>query len=277
MNSFTTLVLLGSSVMLAWACSGEASSTAPAPGVAPVEETMGDAGEPAADSAGDAKTSMPKPDSGSCVQTVFYRDSDDDGFGDPAKSMSTCTKPSGYVADKTDCNDSLATVKPTAREVCDQIDNNCDGTINGTVAEAAVCAAASGSYTGSYSILTEEKLGTAVVYSMLCTGTSVLSVDLSRTSVLTGSLNCSAPNVYEAGFSRTQSAQIDGRVFPNGSVEGTITHRFSDALGFGTRTFAFKGTLSGNRIVVSDTSNSWYPNPMSAFPWTLALTINASK
>jgi len=59
----------------------------------------------------------------------FYRDSDKDGFGDPDETVSViaCAAPAGYVTSWTDCNDDAAAVNPTAKEVCDHIDNDCDG------------------------------------------------------------------------------------------------------------------------------------------------------
>ena len=61
----------------------------------------------------------------------FFEDADGDGFGDAGVSISTCTTPSGYVTDSTDCDDTDAAVHPGADEVCDGIDNDCDGTVDG--------------------------------------------------------------------------------------------------------------------------------------------------
>jgi parallel beta-helix repeat protein len=60
----------------------------------------------------------------------YYADADGDGFGNPSESVSSCTAPSGYVVDNTDCNDSNAAINPGAAEVCDGIDNDCDGSID---------------------------------------------------------------------------------------------------------------------------------------------------
>jgi uncharacterized delta-60 repeat protein len=37
--------------------------------------------------------------------TIWYRDFDGDGFGDPKKSITASSQPAGYVANKEDCND----------------------------------------------------------------------------------------------------------------------------------------------------------------------------
>lgn len=62
-------------------------------------------------------------------QTVWYADSDADGFGiDGSGNKKQCQQPDDYVADATDCNDNAATVYPGHPEVCgDTLDNDCDG------------------------------------------------------------------------------------------------------------------------------------------------------
>ncbi|MFM7202976.1 MAG: MopE-related protein [Myxococcota bacterium] len=62
--------------------------------------------------------------------TTYYQDSDGDGYGNPSVSQSKCSKPTGYVADKTDCNDTNAAVKPGAVEQVNGIDDDCDGIID---------------------------------------------------------------------------------------------------------------------------------------------------
>ncbi len=63
--------------------------------------------------------------------TVWYADTDGDGYGDPAVSDVECYVPSGYVADNTDCDDSRALTNPGATEYCNQThDDDCDGDID---------------------------------------------------------------------------------------------------------------------------------------------------
>ena len=66
---------------------------------------------------------------GACT-TVFYRDSDNDGYGDATVTTTGCTPPAGYVTDKTDCNDNDNTIHPGATEICDGKDNDCNGQID---------------------------------------------------------------------------------------------------------------------------------------------------
>ncbi len=61
---------------------------------------------------------------------TWYADSDGDGFGDAAVTDIDCDRPSGYVPDDSDCDDSDSAVNPDATELCDGIDNDCDGDVD---------------------------------------------------------------------------------------------------------------------------------------------------
>ncbi|MBI5409459.1 MAG: putative metal-binding motif-containing protein [Nitrospirae bacterium] len=59
---------------------------------------------------------------------TYYRDADQDGYGNPAISVSKCLPPSGYISDNTDCNDSDWTVNPGKVEIFGNcIDDDCNG------------------------------------------------------------------------------------------------------------------------------------------------------
>ena len=59
---------------------------------------------------------------------VFYEDADNDGFGNPDVTATSCNDAvEGYLLDEnTDCDDNAATTYPGADEYCDGADNDCD-------------------------------------------------------------------------------------------------------------------------------------------------------
>ena len=78
-------------------------------------------------------------DDDTAVDSVqWYLDSDGDGFGDALQSVISCTPPSGYVADSTDCDDNLNTVYPLADEYCNGVDDDCNNTIDDAYALDAI-------------------------------------------------------------------------------------------------------------------------------------------
>ncbi len=64
------------------------------------------------------------------VLTTYYRDMDNDGFGNPSVTQMACSQPTGYVSNSTDCDDSDATAYPGGEEVCDSKDNDCNNVID---------------------------------------------------------------------------------------------------------------------------------------------------
>lgn len=63
---------------------------------------------------------------------TYYLDSDNDGFGNPANSITACgAPPAGYVASGDDCDDDEPLANPGLSEILyDGIDNNCDGNLD---------------------------------------------------------------------------------------------------------------------------------------------------
>ncbi|MEY4118907.1 MAG: hypothetical protein RLZZ116_2235, partial [Planctomycetota bacterium] len=62
------------------------------------------------------------------VFTDYFVDGDADGFGSSGSTaQSACAPVVGRVANSLDCNDSDASIKPGAAELCDLIDQDCDG------------------------------------------------------------------------------------------------------------------------------------------------------
>ena len=62
--------------------------------------------------------------------SIWYQDRDEDGYGDPARTKVSCSAPSGYLADDSDCDDLSVSTHPGADEYCNDEDDDCDGTID---------------------------------------------------------------------------------------------------------------------------------------------------
>ena len=63
--------------------------------------------------------------------TTYYRDADDDGFGNSGNSVvAGPTPPPGYVANDGDCDDTNDEIYPGATEQCDGADDDCDGIVD---------------------------------------------------------------------------------------------------------------------------------------------------
>lgn len=62
---------------------------------------------------------------------VWYRDADEDGYGDVGDAQRACAAPPGYVARFGDCDDVDVLQSPGAGEACDgTIDDDCDGAVD---------------------------------------------------------------------------------------------------------------------------------------------------
>jgi hypothetical protein len=61
-----------------------------------------------------------------CSGVTWYRDGDEDQFGDPNTSQSSCNPVPGYILDSSDCDDLDASVYPGAAQICDGVNNDCD-------------------------------------------------------------------------------------------------------------------------------------------------------
>ena len=69
-------------------------------------------------------------DGSGATGTLWYADSDADGYGDQGTSTTACSQPTGFVSNSLDCDDGNAATNPTSYEICDGVDNNCVGGID---------------------------------------------------------------------------------------------------------------------------------------------------
>ena len=75
-------------------------------------------------------------DSSASDAKTYYADADGDGEGDASVVIKACSRPSGAIGNKKDCDDTDADVYSSATEVCDDKDNDCDGDIDGDAVDA---------------------------------------------------------------------------------------------------------------------------------------------
>ena len=67
-------------------------------------------------------------ENGTADGTLFYEDGDGDGHGNAASTVVACAQPTGYVSSDDDCDDTDATISPSAAEDCNNnIDHDCNG------------------------------------------------------------------------------------------------------------------------------------------------------
>jgi formylglycine-generating enzyme required for sulfatase activity len=64
------------------------------------------------------------------VENTFFRDADEDGFGDAETTALACTSPDGFVDNDEDCDDTTALRAPGLTETCDDLDNDCDDEVD---------------------------------------------------------------------------------------------------------------------------------------------------
>ncbi len=60
------------------------------------------------------------------ARNTYYRDFDEDSFGDPDFIAVDCEIPMGFVENSLDCNDRNLYVNPDGTELCDGMDTDCD-------------------------------------------------------------------------------------------------------------------------------------------------------
>ncbi len=64
------------------------------------------------------------------LDSTWYLDSDNDGYGDEDLALVQCEQPSGYVLQGADCDDNDPLVFPGATELCNGKDDDCDGAVD---------------------------------------------------------------------------------------------------------------------------------------------------
>jgi hypothetical protein len=60
----------------------------------------------------------------------WYEDGDEDGYGDSASVVRSCTQPAGYLENGEDCDDNDNDISPVGIEECNGEDDDCDGVVD---------------------------------------------------------------------------------------------------------------------------------------------------
>ena len=158
------------------------------------------------------------------VLGMFYADADADGYGDPAAMVESCTMPSGYVTDDTDCDDTEGRSFPGNPELCDGVDNDCDpATSEDGTASFTDTAGTTTDFTASMtgSVLLSDA-GTYTV----CDGTWAVQLDIEADVVLQ-SANGAATTILTGEDTGTVVDVLDGYTV---EVDGfTLTAGFAEA------------------------------------------------
>jgi len=189
--------------------------------------------------------------------TVFYLDTDNDGFGVLSEPLQRCAIPEGYATESTDCNDEDIRIHPQAVEVCDDIDNDCDAlSTEGGLISAIIAG-------GERSNITMNQIYTSAQSQEIffCTGSHSVSIQSSADLELTGigavSLQPLLGSVLSqnGGNLRIENVEIEGSL---SFQESTVTlNEMELSLGGNTGLLIEGGSVSGNDIEITDSEGEY--------------------
>jgi hypothetical protein len=194
---------------------------------------------------------------------TWYVDDDVDGFGDATDSgTASCSQPSGYELDNTDCDDSENAINPDADEVCDGADNDCDASTGeddmatftdsaGTESDVSTDVSGSSSSPAAYTLSSEGELA-------FCDGTFYVNltveadVDIfgfngdATTAILDGGENASVIAIATDGL----EVGVADVTIQNGYGDTTVTANAGTSVGGG---IFCEGSSSEISLAIEDT------------------------
>jgi uncharacterized delta-60 repeat protein len=140
-----------------------------------------------------------------CNINTYYRDADNDGYGNIAVTTQACSLPTGYVNNNTDCNDNNATVHPGTIEICgNNTDDNCNGLVDENSMTATISPSGTVSLCQGTSLLLTANNGAGFTYqwyrnNLLLTGQTGITLTVTQPGnyyvVITNAGNCTATAV----------------------------------------------------------------------------------
>ncbi|MCO4764121.1 MAG: putative metal-binding motif-containing protein [Myxococcales bacterium] len=202
------------------------------------------AGKPGTCEDGDPCTIGDTCTSGTCIAgkkeacVNYYSDQDGDGFGQASLGC-LCKAPANAVTQKGDCNDTIKTVYPKAKETCDGLDEDCDGST-----DEAAC---TGMFPPGTADFKPKKPTTGDTYDTEATAT--FDAGPFGKVTLTGNVKKTAKD-KPATWCFAGPAKLSGAPFSLDKVQLKIC---KDAAGTITRTYAADLTIEGSKSSVSGT------------------------
>jgi pimeloyl-ACP methyl ester carboxylesterase len=195
------------------------------------------------------------------LASVYFRDSDLDGFGDAGSTISACTVPEGYVTNSTDCNDLNAQVNPSSAETCNAIDDNCNAVIDDSVIAVSISPYGSVSVCKKVRVtLTAEVTGTALTYQWKKNGNNISGA--TGSTYLTGENDAGTYTVAVAAEGGCSSVSGGTTITRLASPSVSITAGGLDLCGVGNillkatnnSSYTYQWQLNGSNIAGATTS-----------------------
>ena len=177
-------------------------------------------------------------DSSVTGQSTWYTDADLDGFGDAGSTTLACDEGAGVSSTGDDCDDDDAALNP---------ETGCEVDWSGT-------------YSGDLELNVDGGFAKDV-----CTGTGTVTIDVSKSPMITGTMKCSFASTL--AILGEQTVTLTGDIEADDSAAGEV-----DASGFISAEWT--GALSGNATLEGETSGS---ATVAGFPVTYEGTFSLDR
>lgn len=142
--------------------------------------------------------------------STYYQDLDHDDFGNTSTAILACFPPEGYITLGFDCNDLLASINPSALEICNSIDDNCDGNLDESVVET-ISITATGATTfcaGTGVTLTAVHTGTSLQWKR--NGNNIAGANFSNyLATVKGNYSCQTNSICGSNVSNSISVTVN--------------------------------------------------------------------
>lgn len=215
------------------------------------------------------------------VQVTFYLDADADGYGNVSTSLLSCTTPSGYVINSTDCNDANSAIHPGASDVCNNIDDNCDNAIDENAISATITPSGTTTICDGSSIILSANTGAGITYQWI-KGSKDLSGATNQTYSAKKAADYKVSETNTFGCASTSSVVTitiltspAATITPIGNLDicitGSVTLQANFAVGF---TYQWK---KGANILAGETNQTYTATKAATYKVIVTNSNNCSK